>query len=137
MSKDPITITGKCHCGALSWACTSPIVSVTACNCTLCHRYGALWAYGELDHGITVSGKSRSYTQGSKINGFHFCETCGCLIYYRALNPDWDGRFRIAINLRMINEPSLISSLPIDHFDGLESFDDLPRDHRTVRDIWF
>ncbi|TIS67974.1 MAG: GFA family protein, partial [Mesorhizobium sp.] len=24
-----------------------------------------------------------------------------------------------------------------EHFDGLETFDDLPRDGRCVRDMWF
>jgi hypothetical protein len=29
------------------------------------------------------------------------------------------------------------SHLPIDHFDGLDTFDDLPRDGRCVADMWF
>ena len=29
------------------------------------------------------------------------------------------------------------SALPIDHFDGLDTFDDLPRDGRCVADYWF
>ena len=30
-----------------------------------------------------------------------------------------------------------IAKLPIDHFDGLDKFDDLPRDGRCVADLWF
>jgi hypothetical protein len=30
-----------------------------------------------------------------------------------------------------------VADLPIDHFDGLNTFDDLPRDGRCVRDLWF
>ena len=30
-----------------------------------------------------------------------------------------------------------MANLPIDHFDGLDTFDDLPRDGRCVRDMWF
>jgi hypothetical protein len=31
----------------------------------------------------------------------------------------------------------LIADIPIDHFDGLDTFDDLPRDGRCVKDYWF
>lgn len=34
-------------------------------------------------------------------------------------------------------EPDVVADIPIDHFDGLDRFDDLPRDGRCVRDLWF
>jgi hypothetical protein len=52
------------------------------------------------------------------------------------LRLDADGRRRMAVNLRL-SEPGLVAHLPIDHFEGLESFDDLPRDGRCVADMWF
>jgi len=30
-----------------------------------------------------------------------------------------------------------VADVPIDHFDGLASWEDLPRDGRCVRDYWF
>jgi hypothetical protein len=30
-----------------------------------------------------------------------------------------------------------VAHMPIDHFDGLDTFDDLPRDGRCVADYWF
>jgi hypothetical protein len=30
-----------------------------------------------------------------------------------------------------------VGAIVMDHFDGLESFDDLPRDGRCVADMWF
>jgi hypothetical protein len=27
--------------------------------------------------------------------------------------------------------------VPIDHFDGLDKFEDLPRDGKCVADVWF
>ncbi len=130
-------IEGSCHCGNVKWSYAQPLESITACNCTLCSRYGALWAYGHVDHGITISGATKSYSRGSKINGYHFCETCGCLAYYLAKFKDEQGRFRIAVNTRMVTDPQLIASLPVDHFDGLDKFEDLPRDHRQVKDLWY
>ena len=43
---------------------------------------------------------------------------------------------RIAVNLRL-TEPEPIARIPIDHFDGLGRFEDLPRDGRCVADLWF
>ena len=107
----------------------------TACNCTVCRRYGVLWAYDFEGEGINVSGPSKAYVRGKAIE-FHFCPTCGCVAYWRAQAPAEDGRRRIAVNLRL-TEPDAIASVPIDHFDGLSTFDDLPRDGRCVRDYWF
>jgi hypothetical protein len=42
----------------------------------------------------------------------------------------------MAVNLRLA-PPAAVADLPIDHFDGLGAFKDLPRDGRCVRDIWF
>jgi len=121
----------------VKWTYTLPLESVTACNCTLCSRYGALWAYGHLENGVTVSGPTKAYGRDRKLNGFHFCSNCGCIAYYLSNHKDDQGRLRIAVNLRMIADPTVIATLPIDHFDGLDKFEDLPRDGRQVKDIWF
>jgi hypothetical protein len=42
----------------------------------------------------------------------------------------------MAVNLRLA-EPEPIADLPIDHFEGLVAFEDLPRDGRCIRDYWF
>ncbi|MEI4486240.1 GFA family protein [Frigidibacter sp. MR17.14] len=129
-------IDGSCHCGALGWRFTAPLASATACNCTVCRRYGALWAYAHEGNGATLTGASRSYAHGRAID-FHFCPTCGCLVAYRDRLPRGDGQRWLVVNLRMATDPAAIADLPIDHFDGLDSFEDLPRDHRRVRDLWF
>lgn len=78
------------------------------------------------------------YVRGSKSPlGFHFCETCGCVAYWRSLQPGEDGRRRIAVNLRLAAEPDAVAGVPIEHFDGLKTFEDLGRDGRCVRDMWF
>ena len=106
-----------------------------ACNCTVCRRYGVLWAYDFEGEGIHVSGPTRAYVPGDSI-GFHFCPACGCIAYWRALEPEAEGRRRIAVNLRL-TEPEPVAHLPMDHFDGLVRFEDLPRDGRCVGDYWF
>ena len=128
-------IEGSCHCGAVRWSFARVPDSATACNCTVCRRYGVLWAYDFENEAIRVSGATRAYIRGKAIE-FHFCPDCGCVAYWRARAPREDGRRRIAVNLRLA-EPEAVGSIVVDHFDGLESFDDLPRDGRCVADMWF
>ena len=129
-------IEGACDCGAVRWSFNGDPGSVTACNCTICRRYGVLWAYDYENERIRVSGPTRVHVRGERHIGFHFCPECGCIAYWRGLKPGDDGRRRIAVNVRLA-EPDAVSALPIDHFDGLKSWTDLPRDGRTVADMWF
>lgn len=128
-------IHGACHCGAVRWQLDGSPEGATACNCTVCRRYGALWAYDHDGEGIHVDGATRPYVRGKAI-AFHFCPVCGCMAFWRALAVGQDGKRRIAVNLRLA-EPQDVSQVPIDHFDGLDTFDDLPRDGRCVGDYWF
>lgn len=109
--------------------------SATACNCTACRRYGVLWAYGYEGEDITVSGPTTAYVRGRSLS-FNFCPQCGGVTHWRGLQVDEKGRRRIAVNLRM-TEPEPIARLPIDHFDGLVNWEDLPRDGRCIADLWF
>jgi len=128
-------IQGSCHCGAVQWRFDATPESATACNCTVCRRYGALWIYDYEDEGVQATGATQAYVRGKAI-GFHFCPACGCMAYWRALQTGEDGRRRMAVNVRLA-EPEAVAHLPIDHFEGLVEFEDLPRDGRCVGDYWF
>jgi hypothetical protein len=128
-------IEGSCLCGDARWRFAGEPDGATACNCTACRRFGALWAYDYEDEGITVAGKTQAYVRGKALE-FHFCPVCGCVVFWRGKRLDEEGRRRIAVNLRLA-QPEAVSSIPIDHFDGLDTFDDLPRDGRCVADYWF
>jgi hypothetical protein len=67
---------------------------------------------------------------------FNFCRVCGNLVCWRGLKPAEDGRTRIAVNLRLA-EPGDVANVPLQRFEGLRSFEDLPRDGRHVADVWF
>lgn len=130
---------GSCHCGGAHWTLAGDPGPATACNCQLCRRYGALWAYDYEGERINISGSVSSYRRVEKTDPsleILFCPTCAGVICWRGLRLDEAGRRRIAVNLRLA-PPDAVADLPIDHFDGLNSFDDLPRDGRCVKDLWF
>jgi hypothetical protein len=130
---------GTCHCGGAHWTLEGDPGPVTACNCTLCRRYGALWAYDYENERIAISGVTTAYARPGKADPsleIRFCATCGCVICWRGLRIDEEGRRRMAVNVRLA-EPEAVAHLPIDHFDGLDTFDDLPRSGKCVRDLWF
>lgn len=136
---DAAVLHGTCACGDAAWTLKGDPGSITACNCTLCRRYGALWAYDYENERIALSGSTRSFTRPGKADPaleIHFCPTCGSVLCWRGLRLEADGRRRMAVNIRLA-PPDVVADLPIDHFDGLDSFDDLPPDGRRVRDLWF
>lgn len=126
---------GSCHCGAVKWTFDVKPEGATACNCTVCRRYGVLWIYDYEGEKVHVSGTTSSYVRGKSIE-FHFCPSCGCVSHWRAQRTDEDGRRRLAVNVRL-SEPETVANVPIDHFDGLDTFEDLPRDGKCVSDYWF
>jgi len=128
-------IEGSCHCGAVRWSLEGAPEAPTMCNCTACRRYGAVWAYDYEGEGIKVSGSTQAYVRGRNL-GFHFCPSCGCVAYWRGLQADQQGRRRIAVNLRLA-DPEAVAAIPLEHFEGLHSFEDLGQDGRCVRDMWF
>jgi hypothetical protein len=127
-------IHGSCHCGAIQWQFDGRPDRATACNCTVCRRYGVLWAYDYDGEGVNVSGDTKAYMRGEDIE-FHFCPTCGCIAFWRASRKNKDGRRRIAVNLRLA-DPAAVAQIPIRHFDGLNTFKELPGDGKCVADYW-
>lgn len=132
-------IEGKCHCGACGWTLAGDVGPVTICNCTLCRRYGVLWAYDFEGERARLLGATRTYTRPGKADPaleIHFCPSCGCVTAWRGLRLETDGRRRLAVNVRLA-PPEEVANQPIDRFDGLDTFDDLPGDDRCVKDMWF
>jgi len=132
-------LTGSCHCGATHWTLEGDPGLATACNCTLCRRYGTLWAYDYENERIHISGPTASYARTDEKDPMLeilFCPTCGNVLCWRALKLHPDGRRRMAVNLRLA-DPDAVADIAIEHFDGLDTFKDLPGDGRCVRDLWF
>jgi hypothetical protein len=126
---------GSCHCGAVQWRFDGVPESATACNCSVCRRYGALWGYGFFEEQIDVSGDTRSYLWGRKSLEFHFCMHCGCVVWWRAALSGADGRRFGAVNLRLVTDPAEVQGIPLVHHDSDDNLD-LPSDGMCVADVW-
>jgi hypothetical protein len=132
-------IIGTCHCSSARWTLDGEAGSITACNCTLCRRYGVLWAYDYEGERVHVTGQTNTYINSGNADPdleILFCPTCACVVAWCGLKIDQAGRRRMAVNIRLA-PPDTVADLPIDHFDGLDSYADLPADGRCVRDMWF
>jgi hypothetical protein len=129
-------IQGSCHCGAVGWRLNRLPTEATACNCSVCRRYGALWAYGFHDEDVHVFGNTQTYAWGGRNLGFRFCGNCGCINAWWAMKEGADGRRYGAVNLRLA-EPDCVAAIPVRHHEGLGTGKDLPQDGRCVSDMWF
>lgn len=127
---------GACHCGASRWRFEGVPASATSCNCSICRRHGALWAYGFEGEAFTVSGETAAYVWGDRSLAFHFCARCACVVAWRATNRGEDGRRYGAVNLRLAVEPEAVRAVPIVQHDTV-TMSDLPPDGRCIADLWF
>jgi hypothetical protein len=75
---------------------------VLDCNCTICRRYGAIWAYpnpGKVTF-VKGAGNTDSYAWGHKQLAFHRCKECGCVTHMTVVGTEPPRVF--GINARMI-----------------------------------
>ena len=92
-----------------------------------------MWANDFESERIEVSGPTQVYVPRKDI-GFHFCPTCGGLAYWRWLRLREDGRRRIAVNLRMAEDPQAVGAIAVRHLDGLGEWKEVTRG--SVGDMW-
>ena len=85
---------GLCHCGAAGWTLAGDPGPVTACNCTLCRRYGALWAYDYERERAAVHGNTKTFRRVGKADPaleIIFCPSCAGILAWRGLRLETDG----------------------------------------------
>ncbi|WP_129790853.1 GFA family protein [Sphingosinicella sp. CPCC 101087] len=109
--------TGSCHCGKLSYSVEEDVpTKALACNCSICHRRGALHHFTTPDK-FTLRGSPEDiadYRWNKKAINFEFCRTCGCAPFAHGIGPSGPA---IEINLRCVDGIDL-DELEISHFDG-------------------
>jgi hypothetical protein len=111
-------IESSCDCGAVHLKINRVPDEVTDCNCTLCRRYGALWAYYSPKDVIVPGGLTDTYMRGAKQIEFHRCKNCGCVTHWAPLDKTRD---RMGVNARLI-EPEVLARARIRRLDGLNTW---------------
>jgi hypothetical protein len=110
-----------CHCGAVVIEADASPLSVTSCNCSICGRLGALWAYYTRSQARLVAGSDTvvPYVWGDRVIEFYHCRTCGCCTHYESIEKTPNSRF--AINGRCF-APETLAPLRVRHFDGADTW---------------
>jgi hypothetical protein len=114
--KEEVLIEASCHCGAVRLAIDNAPTEVTDCNCSICRRYGVLWAYCPTTE-VQVSpptGATAVYMCNDRSQEFHRCAHCGCVTHWRALDP---ARTRMGVNARLM-QPDVLAKARIRRLDG-------------------
>ncbi len=117
-----MTTQANCHCGAVQITMATPPTDLLECNCSLCGRYGAKWAY-YTESEITVVADDDalvSYRWGDKVIDFHHCKTCFCLTHYSGTEHAESDR--VAVNGRLLTDRALMDALPRRYFDGRDTW---------------
>lgn len=109
-------VEASCHCGSVILAVAATPEAVTDCNCSICRRYGVLWAYYPLAQVEIVArdGATHAYSWGSRSIAFHRCRECGCVTHWTPLTRSDD---RMGVNARLLL-PDVVSAVRVRHLDG-------------------
>ena len=109
-------ITASCHCGSISLEIEVAPSEVTECNCSICRRYGVLWAYYSPKQ-VRVQpadAVTDTYMWDDRSIVFHRCPNCGCVSHWSAVDP---ARDRMGVNARLMSL-EILTSVRVRHVDG-------------------
>ena len=113
-------LTATCHCGAVRVEIPRKPRRLTSCNCSICRRYGTLWAYyNASDVRVIASGKTHAYAWGDKSLRFVRCANCGCISHWEAVDPKPTSR--MGVNARNL-DPAAIAGVRVRRLDGASTW---------------
>lgn len=109
-----MTVEACCHCGAVRLVLASAPGEVTDCNCSICRRYGVLWAYYPPGDVRVEAAGTDAYAWDKRSIAFHRCRACGCVTHWSAFDP---ARNRMGVNARLM-PPDVLATARVRHLDG-------------------
>ncbi len=111
------TYHGSCHCGRVRFAVEADLRRVVTCNCSLCHKKGALLCRVSPERFRLLAGEDvlRCYRFNTGVAQHFFCGECGMHPFNRPrAAPD-----QYAVNVRCLDDFDLEAEAPeIQQFDG-------------------
>ncbi len=110
-----MTATASCHCGACVIELAEAPAEVADCNCSICRRYGTLWAYYRLSEvDLSRLGPTDTYVWGDRMLAFHRCAECGCVTHWASFDNDRD---RMGVNARLL-PPEVLAAASVRFLDN-------------------
>ena len=121
-------ISATCHCGAIRIDIPSPPLAATNCNCSICRRLGALWAFYPIDavHIECAPDATEDYSWAQRTRRFVRCRHCGCTTHVEPTQRTETSK--IEVNVRLF-DPQALGHFRVRPFDGADSWrylDDAP-----------
>ena len=115
-------LTGSCHCGAVHIEVAHKPESLTECNCSICHRYGARWAYYTRSTARVICSPEAetAYVWGDRTIEFYHCSTCGSLTHWESVEKLPDSR--MGVNTRIMQQDQL-ADVPVRKLDGASTWE--------------
>lgn len=129
-SREPVTLNGACHCGAVQFnvALTEGFASARRCTCSICRMRGAVAVTSTPDAFQITQGadKLATYRFNTMSAEHHFCSSCGIYTHHkRRSNPN-----QLGINVACLEGVSPFDFKELIVFDGSRHPADNP-EHRT------
>jgi len=110
-----VTHRGGCHCGAVAFEVDAPVrVTVSECNCSICHMSGYLHLIVPRARFRLLRGEASlsTYTFNTGVARHLFCRHCGVKSFYvPRSNPDG-----YSVNVRCL-EPGTLAAVTVEPFD--------------------
>ena len=108
-----IKVKATCHCGAITVEVPRKPDYINECQCSICRRYGAAWAYyytPEVNVIKKEGASTKKYIWGDREIEFHFCNECGCIVFWWPHEESDNQPDGVGVNTRMM-EPDLLEGI--------------------------
>ena len=114
---DTKTFQGGCHCGRVRFRATTAIAELFECNCSICSKRGALWAFVKAPQFELVQGQDAlaDYQFNRKVIHHLFCRSCGVGAFSKGESDD--GSVGYGINVRCLDDVD-VGTLTLTPYDG-------------------
>ena len=114
-------LVASCHCGAVRLEVARKPRRLTDCNCSICRRYGALWAYYSRKSARLACPEDaiQTYVWGDGRLEFCRCRICGCVTHHERVRKTPDNT--VGVNARMM-DPEAIADVKIRKLDGASTW---------------
>jgi hypothetical protein len=111
-------VRASCHCGSVNLEIDAAPAEVTECNCSVCRRYGVLWAYYLPGRVRVLPRPAHRRLRGERQD--HRIPSLSELRLRVALVPVDRERDRMGVNARLL-EPEVLAGARVRHLDGADT----------------